>query len=901
MKTKLLLPTLFLSFFSLLLHAQTQFQRTTGTPRDDRNYHLAATKGGNLIATGHTADTAKNGDDAYLLKFNKLGKVQWAYTYGDAGDDYSWDVNVTRSNQILACGNTTSFGTPKSASTITLSDSNGTVIWLSALYTTSLGIEFYRAMETSSGHFVATGLMNSASNGDEIVLAKFSPKGYLIWVKTIGSGGDDEAMGLMETSTGHYLISGVANDANGFGKSDFAAVKTDTAGRVVWSHIFGGSSSERLNTAYELNNNFYFVGWSSSAGSGEYDVFVVKTDSAGKISDVNAYGSSRSELVFNMLYEGESNSFILAGYTEKFSAAGQSDNRNSFLLKLNADNGKVRWTETFGGKARDGHWPTGLAANGNDLGYYMLGSTTSFGLGVYDLYLVKTDSAGNGGCNQKHGDFVKTNVKGWSTKSFGNSKMTKQKVAWTRTSITGKKWHVVQRAKCCALYAEAGKSDTLCPGDEITLGSKALGGYNYAWFNSGKQIANTAKIKVKSGEAGNYSLVVSASAPGCNTATDIATITDDKGPHTAYGKANICENSNITIKLWGSFEDNEWFSVKQNMAVDTGKLLVANAADTFLWHANTVAGCKYSDTVVLQVFEYPTLSLPDTIGFCAGDSQYVKPTTNAPYEWENTTVADTGIWLQTAGYHYVVAVSHGQCSVRDSVWTSVYELPKPDLGADSTACYNAEICLGFNPPYYQTYWMGQKTSRDSFCTSEKMQVTVMVYNEHYCVGHDTINLKSFSGPLNLIPDDSILTHKMYYQLMSPEAREYAWTGAGITQTVDSQTVTIATTGWYYLSVIDMFGCAFSDSIYVDFATGLETAGQIGLSIYPNPAKNWLQISANETMYEIRVYTLSGASIYTNTCAAASHTINLSAWPAGSYLLQVKTKNAIVVNRVVVGE
>jgi hypothetical protein len=79
--------------------------------------------------------------------------------------------------------------------------------------------------------------------------------------------------------------------------------------------------------------------------------------------------------------------FIVAATTSSFGAGGQ----DIWLIKTN-ENGDTLWTKTFGGTGND------RAANvvqTNDNGYAIFGTTNSFGNGGDDFLLWKTDSLGN--------------------------------------------------------------------------------------------------------------------------------------------------------------------------------------------------------------------------------------------------------------------------------------------------------------------------------------------------------------------------------------------------------------------------------------------------------------------------------------------------------------------------
>jgi uncharacterized delta-60 repeat protein len=79
--------------------------------------------------------------------------------------------------------------------------------------------------------------------------------------------------------------------------------------------------------------------------------------------------------------------YIIAGYTASY-GAGIVD---VYLVKTNSS-GNLAWNKTFGGSNDDRAYSVQQTSDG---GYIIAGYTKSYGLGDADVYLVKTDSSGN--------------------------------------------------------------------------------------------------------------------------------------------------------------------------------------------------------------------------------------------------------------------------------------------------------------------------------------------------------------------------------------------------------------------------------------------------------------------------------------------------------------------------
>lgn len=572
---KLLATVLFTACIGLSAFSQTTFQKTLGSSGDDLSYNWAILPDGNLVATGTTNSVPNQGWDTYLVKLTPMGELIWGKTYGGTGDETTWDIIVTQSGDIVSVGHSTSLGTPHRGATIAKADTSGAIVWLTGVNDMNGTVDFYRVLETSTGHFLATGLLTTTANQDVILLCKFSASGTLLWSKTVGSAQNDEIMGLTETPDGHYLLAGLTNDVNGNGGSDFAAVKTDTSGTVIWKKNYGGTGSDRLNDVVVIGAHYYFLGFSSSVGQGSADFVLMKTDTAGTVDWVKAYGSPVADRVFNLLFDESDSTLMLAGYTDYSSG---TNNRNTLLLKVDM-NGDMVWDKSYGSNQRDGHWPTGVLKT-NDKGFYIFGNANSFSTNnVDDLYFIKTDDLGNTSCLLKDPQFVQTNVTGWTATNFGTAG-TASLLSFP-IPLTGAVWSPTGTTHCCELYAFAGPDTTGCPMDSIELGTPALPGYEYTWTHNGTPVSTDALLKIDFADSGMYVLQVAAPGSNCSPTADTVMIS----AHPAPAKPTI------TTTMTPPF------------------ILNASAADFYQWFLNgdTIPGATQQDYTATQSGSYQVM------------------------------------------------------------------------------------------------------------------------------------------------------------------------------------------------------------------------------------------------------------------------------------------------------
>ncbi len=129
--------------------------------------------------------------------------------------------------------------------------------------------------------------------------------------------------------------------------------------------------------------------WSFGAGWWG-NVFLVKTDANGNVQWAKTYGGTDWDLAFSVQQTSDGG-YIVAGYTRSFGTGGS----DVFLIKTDAF-GNVQWAKTYGGTNNE--WAQSVQQT-SDGGYIVAGYTYSFGAGLDDIFLIKTDANGNiGSC-----------------------------------------------------------------------------------------------------------------------------------------------------------------------------------------------------------------------------------------------------------------------------------------------------------------------------------------------------------------------------------------------------------------------------------------------------------------------------------------------------------------------
>jgi len=213
-----------------------------------------------------------------------------------------------------------------------------------------------------------------------------------VWNKTYGGTGSDQAITVIQTTDGGYALAGVTN-SSGSGNYDSWLVKTDSVGNMQWNKTYGGTGYEAAYTVVQtVDGGYALVGYTTSFGAGSSDCWLIKTDFNGVMQWNKTYGGTNYDYGIRVIQTSDGG-YALAGQTYSF-GAGSID----FWLVKTDSAGTMQWNKTYGGTNYD--YPLALIQT-TDGGYALAGYT-----GLYpnvDSWLVKTDSSGNMQWNKTYG------------------------------------------------------------------------------------------------------------------------------------------------------------------------------------------------------------------------------------------------------------------------------------------------------------------------------------------------------------------------------------------------------------------------------------------------------------------------------------------------------------------
>ncbi|MCF8449602.1 MAG: SBBP repeat-containing protein [Taibaiella sp.] len=349
-----------------------------GGSSDDYGRAVATDGTGNVYMAGSTSSTSAIatpgahqttylwGDDAFLVKFNSAGSIQWGTYYGGTNSDYIIDVaadasgNAYITGQTMSTGGIATSGAYQSAASgnydgfLAKFNTAGVLQWgtyyagNSADYGHGVAIDgsgnvFISGYTASGSTMTTTGAHQTVLNGIyDAYLAKFNSSGVIQWGTYFGGDAYDYGYGVAADASGNAYLTGYTNSTSALatagayqtvygGSIDAYVAKFSGTGTLQWATYYGGSDNDeghRIKTG--AAGDVYFTGNThstsaiSTAGAhqpvsgGGMDVFLARFNSAGAIQWATYYGGTDNEAA-NWLAMGDSDNVYITGYTRSTS------------------------------------------------------------------------------------------------------------------------------------------------------------------------------------------------------------------------------------------------------------------------------------------------------------------------------------------------------------------------------------------------------------------------------------------------------------------------------------------------------------------------------------------------------------------------------------------------------
>ncbi len=365
---------------SNVLIAQSTFQHTYGTSRrnDPYTYTQTSDKGFVIVAS----DT----NSMFVIKTDSAGNKQWS-----KGIKLPYPLYVDfagiiqdKKNYVICASNV-----------IIKMDSLGNLIWEHD-FTPSHYIGFLRSIIPTTGGYVVSG-------GGGFLLMKVDTAGNAIWT-VMPSANSSTTGGVVQLASDSCFY--VINNSY-----SYRIFKVDKNGHGIWAknislnHLTAPPNYDVQNYTSQIAQSPDGKSLLASIIDGNGAPYWFRFDTSGNILNSriftgSSYGGSGFTGLFNWTpyNKGGSTDLVITSFfdTTGDPGAGANIDKVDILVTRVDTTGTAKWCYKVGGQKNEFPSNVSMAVDG---GIIILGSTESFGAGGKDVYLVKTDSMGNGGCN----------------------------------------------------------------------------------------------------------------------------------------------------------------------------------------------------------------------------------------------------------------------------------------------------------------------------------------------------------------------------------------------------------------------------------------------------------------------------------------------------------------------
>jgi gliding motility-associated-like protein len=421
-------------------------------------------------------------------------------------------------------------------------------------------------------------------------------------------------------------------------------------------------------------------------------------------------------------------------------------------------------------------------------------------------------------------------------------------------------------------------------GGQLTLSAGILGGSTtYLWSNG----ETTPSISVN--QSGNYSVVVTNSCGSVTSTT--ANVTINPLPTTptiqANGPISFCEGSSVDLT---AIVDNTVLGLTWNTGETTNTITVDTSGAYFV----TVFGannCSASSLpVTVSVDTLPTApDLGGPITQCGGtvtlDAGFFGGSTN--YLWSNGETTQT-IVVTSSGL-YSVAISNSCGSVISNPVVINIETPPatpvivPSGPLDICLGSSVDLTINPDPTVVAVLWStGETTNTITVSSAQAIFVTVTDANGCSSISL-TVNVNVDNPPVAVVLPDTVDQCGGTVTLdagLIPSGSTYLWSTGETTQTI-----VVANSGVFNVSVINSCGTALSNDVVVNLlaappiptitASGPTTfcvGDSVGLTVSNDPLVTSILWSTGETTPTIFASTPNALTVtvsYANGCSSSS--------------------------------
>ncbi len=260
--------------------------------------------------------------------------------------------------------------------------------WLRLYEGESYGV-FYDVVQSDEQHIVIAGATyhsQTATTLGDMILAKLTMAGDIVWEMTYGGDALDQGLYVETTSDGGYLILG-ETESMGAGDRDLYLVHTTAEGDMLWEKTLGGANTEWAKDMISTSDGGFVLLGETNSFNEDYDVYIVRLDANGNEMWSQALDTGANDSGTAILEADNGDLLVMAVIS--YPGGSKDMYRDTRLYRLDST-GNVLWNVLYRGENKQAGDAMAWTSDG-DLVFAGLSEDLSFNTALYDFWLARVD------------------------------------------------------------------------------------------------------------------------------------------------------------------------------------------------------------------------------------------------------------------------------------------------------------------------------------------------------------------------------------------------------------------------------------------------------------------------------------------------------------------------------
>jgi hypothetical protein len=431
-------------------------------------------------------------------------------------------------------------------------------------------------------------------------------------------------------------------------------------------------------------------------------------------------------------------------------------------------------------------------------------------------------------------------------------------------------------SSCCGAVAEFTPSeDTICLGESITVNNTTTGADSVKWYQDWTLVDTNWSPTLTFDSAGLIELSCVAFADTCTDTTEhfikvYGLPNLNLGPDTT-----LCAGQSLTLTVPGGLSNYNWSTG------GTSNSIIVTGVGTYWVSAVNNQGCTGYDTMsVTGILPISAVDLGNDKLICPDESTTLSATGSfANYLWSTGATTAT-ISVNNIGLYWLEATAQGECPGRDTIEVFDYQVNPIVVNESENKC--GENTLSTASAYSQYQWSTGSTSNQVTVTDSTF-IFVTVTDVNGCSQSDSLLAEVWPNPVVDLGEDTYYCPGEELFFESNITGTYNWS-TGSTSVL----IAVTSAGTYWLEVTDDNGCTGRDTVVVDYCLGLAEGGTSSFVTFPVPANDFVYVTLPMSgAFDGQMFDMRGRLVLETRTQGSQLKIDVSALPAGSYVLSIK--------------